>query len=467
MFGKGTLAVWMDSNSLNLVFYKKNQERRLIYTGSIDEFLKSAVLEKYRGKIDNVVIIVPDDWVSRKFFPFHSPKKKYIKPFILRQLKKITDQDDQLPHYHYYCLAERSEKEKGIYVYYLTKKECLLAMRRIDALGFEVSLISSPGLLWGERLKNLFKKRNIKNTALMIHGNKESLLFMYNEASFVFSRRFDLREYSREEEALQSLVFEMNQSFIYFTQKYKSEVELVALIDSSSDSEFVARLKESINKEILVISEGPAKLSTDETTQGDSIGRIQLWTYFAENDFLNAANIPNLLPDEELKTICYGCFERAGIVVGTVLLLIFSIQVGWMYFQYRSISNELRVETRPIESVMVVTLNKWNDAANAIIDKATKPSIGRFLAELGNTDIPLLQLNVLEYDMYTNKELKVSGLFKTEDIHIFRQGIETLMKSIRNVLPDGKDVTWENVTFQRDVRDNNKMYFRFEIRAEL
>ena len=63
--------------------------------------------------------------------------------------------------------------------------------------------------------------------------------------------------------------------------------------------------------------------------------------------------------------------------------------------------------------------------------------------------------------------MKVSGLFKTEDIHIFRQGIETLMKSIRNVLPDGKDVTWENVTFQRDVRDNNKMCFRFEIRAEL
>jgi len=217
VFKKGTLTIWFDSGDVQLVLYRKDREQKLLYSGS------------------------------------------------LRQIKKLTDQDDQLAHYHYYFLSDKSDEEKGLYVYYLTRKDCLPAIRHIDSLGFNISLITTPGLLWGEKLKGLFKKKGIENAALLIHSDDRSYLFMYHRKSFVFSRGFDFSDYSQEEDAFQSLIFETNQSFIYFTQRYKSEVELLALIDTTSSEEFVTGLKEHIGKEIFLINTASARQCSDNS----------------------------------------------------------------------------------------------------------------------------------------------------------------------------------------------------------
>ena len=467
MFKKGTLTIWFDSGDVQLVLYRKDREQKLLYSGSVDRLLRGSVLEEYKSRIDNVAIVFPDDWISRSFFPFRSPKKKYIKPFILRQIKKLTDQDDQLAHYHYYFLFDKSDEEKGLYVYYLTRKDCLPAIRHIDSLGFNISLITTPGLLWGEKLKGLFKKKGIENAALLIHSDDRSYLFMYHRKSFVFSRGFDFSDYSQEEDAFQSLIFETNQSFIYFTQRYKSEVELLALIDTTSSEEFVTRLEENVGKDIFLINTVSARQCSDSSDHDLTNSNFQHWKYFCERDFLNATNVPNLLPENELKNICYSCFERAGVVVGTVLLLIFMLQAGWMQFQYRSLLKHMEAVTTPIESDMNSTLNKWSDAANAIIEKATQPSISNLLSEIGSIDIPFLQLNLLEVDLYSNRGLKVSGILKTEDTRAFRKGIELLMNKLATIMPPGTKIGWDDVTFQRDFQDGKKMCFRFEIRTEI
>ncbi len=467
MFSKSTLGIWLDSESVALVLYKKDKERKLVHSGPLNDFLRNHSLEKYRGKIDNVAIVLPDDWINKTFFPFHSPKKKYIKPFLLRQLKKLTDQDEHLPDYHYYFLADGLNEEKGIYVYYLTRKDCLETIRQIDAAGFNITMITTPGLLWGEKLKGVFKKQHVNNVALLIHHEEECHLFFYHNRSFTFSRGFDLGEYSQKDEAFQSLVFEINQSLIYFSQQCKSEVELLMVIDSSTYDDFASMLKESIGKEVLKLDGRNARKCSGGANEGIVSAKIDHWTYFCESDFLDTARAPNLLPENELKNVCFSCFQRAGVVVGAVLFLILMVQVCWMQLQYMSLSKQLETHAKTVVSQLDSILNKWNDASNAIIDKAMRPSVSSFLSQLAHKDIPFLQLNQLKFDLYTDREIKVEGTFRTEDARIFKTGMETLMDEIRSVIPSGKKLTWQNVTFQRDFTDNEKKGYSFEIRVEL
>ncbi len=181
MFSKSTLGIWLDSKSVQLVLYKKDRERKLVHSSSLDEFLRRPAAEKYRSMIDNVAIVIPDDWVTRTFFPFHSPKKKYIKPFLQRQLKRLTDQDENLHNYHHYYLGVGPNEEKGIYVYYLTRRDALQVKRNVDASGFNISMITTPGLLWGEKLKGIFRKKDVKNIALLIYHEEECHLFLYHQ----------------------------------------------------------------------------------------------------------------------------------------------------------------------------------------------------------------------------------------------------------------------------------------------
>ena len=467
MFNKSTLGLWLDSKTVHLVLYSKGCERKLLHSGSLEEFLRNPVVEKYRNMIDNVVIIIPDDWVSRTFFPFRSPKKKYIKPFLLRQLKKLTDQDENLHNYHHYYLGVDPNEEKGIFVYYLTRRDALQAKRSIDAAGFNVSMITTPGLLWGEKLKRTLGKKNVKNIALLIQHEDECQLFLYHDRAFTFSRGFDLGEYTEKEEAFRNLVFEINQSFIYFSQQFKSEVELVTVIDSSCHEDLSGRLQDAIDKEIMLIGGQSARTCSGSLDPEAAREKIQHWIYFCESDFLDTAHAPNLLPENELKNVCYSCFQRAGIVVGTVLLLIFTVQVCWLQVQYRSLSKQLQTQTKPVESLMESTLNRWNDAADAIIDRARRPSVSRFLAELVRIDVPYMQLNRLEFDMEAGKLIKLEGVFNTENARIFKTGIETLMNKINNDIPSVKGLSWQNVTFQRDFINANKMGYSFRITINL
>lgn len=467
MFSKSTLGIWLDSKSVQLVLYKKDRERKLVHSSSLDEFLRRPAAEKYRSMIDNVAIVIPDDWVTRTFFPFHSPKKKYIKPFLQRQLKRLTDQDENLHNYHHYYLGVGPNEEKGIYVYYLTRRDALQVKRNVDASGFNISMITTPGLLWGEKLKGIFRKKDVKNIALLIYHEEECHLFLYHQRSFTFSRRFDLSEYTEKEEAFRSLVFEITQSFIYFSQQFKSEVELLTVIDSSGSEDLSGRLEDAIDKEVMLIGGESARSCSGSSDQEAAGNKIQYWIYFCESDFLDTARAPNLLPENELKNVCYSCFQRAGIVVGGVLFLIFMVQVCWMQVQYISLSKQLQTQTKPVESLMESTLNEWSDAADAIIDKARRPSVSRFLGELARIDVPYMHLNRLEFDMEGGKLIKLEGVFNTEDARIFKTGIETLMNKIESDIPSVNGLGWQNVTFQRNIINDNTMGYRFRIRINL
>jgi len=466
VFSKHTLTIWIYSDVVKLVLYKNSEDRKLVYSGTLEDLIGGSILEQYRNAVDNACVVVPDEWVGNTFFPFQSSKKKYVKPFVLRQLRKLTGDDENLPHYNYYFFSARSDEKKGIYVYYLTRQEALQVVRKLELLKFNVSMVTTPGLLWGEKLKVLFKKKKVENVALLLHGEEKSHLLMYYKKCFAFSRGFDFNEYSRQEEAFDSLVFEINQSLIYFSQKYKSEIEVIVLIDLTTDEKFDTRLQESIGKEIAIIDDGVSKkIIVDAQLKNQD--RIQHWVYFSERDFVQTTKVPNLLPDDQVKNICYSCFERAGIVVGSALCLIFLIQVGWMQFQYRSLLKHLEVETKPVEVTISSTLSNWTDAANEIVAKANYPSVSGLLLEIGEKDIPFLQLKTLEFDWYQEKHLRVEGSFRTEDVHAFREGIEMLLKRLRTVLPGNPPLSWDNVRFQRDNLDSSEMCFVFEIRANL
>lgn len=465
MIKKNILTVWIANNSVDVYLYAKNRFPERLFSGSFEQFLENPKWVKIRHTFKSLAVIFPDEWIKKSFFPFQSQKKKYIRPFLHRQIKQITNGDVELSRYYYYFSVTKETEKKGISVYHLIDRKGIEILKALGQLGLNISLITTPGLIWGEKLRKFLTKGSIQNLALLIHGKKDSQLYFFHRENFEFSRGLNLGEYTSPKDAFQTLTFELNQSMIYFSQKYKSEVEVVCLIDESSMDNLQEKIEQSVEKRIIKINKPLTVNSPSLPANQDQETPIK--AYFNAQDFQLIDEKPNLLPESVQKVLNRAYFQRVGIVVGLTLLAILLAQSVWLYARFSHLNYYMHLKAFTADQREDATLSRWDEASNSIIAKASLPSATEFMSEIGQLSSPFLELENVEMDLYSDKEVRISGRIKTDDLKIFRSTIESILVRLKKILPTRVQLNWDKVSFHRDFEKQNIASYIFEIRTDL
>jgi hypothetical protein len=92
--------------------------------------------------------------------------------------------------------------------------------------------ITAPGFLWAKKLANACKGFEREGTLLIHMGERECMLYFYFRGNFIFSRNVVLSEQDR----MEALSFEINQSLYMFSQMTRNELNRIYLLAHPTES---------------------------------------------------------------------------------------------------------------------------------------------------------------------------------------------------------------------------------------
>lgn len=205
-------------------------------------------LFRIRGGIDNL-LVVPDIWLKGEFFPFQPQRESIARAFIDRKLKSSYPHLPLISRFYTFAFASQNEPphHRGLRVFFPHEEKIFRFYEFLQRLKLEPRWITSPALLWAQRLQKI--DAEFANHGLMlvdIRGDRVFLYF-YHKGEFLFSRSLQMPP---ENARAENLLFEINQSSYLYAQKAKSPLHRIWAAGDAAElkTELEAHLETPIEK---------------------------------------------------------------------------------------------------------------------------------------------------------------------------------------------------------------------------
>ncbi len=184
-----------------------------------------ASLPRHRSGIGSLWI-VPDIWLKHEFFPFQPLRESLACSFIERKLKSAYPHLPLLSRFYTFTFVSQGEpaRERGLRVFFPQEEKIFRLYEVLQRLNLEPHWITSPALLWAQRLSRV-EREFTKHGFLLIDVRGERVfLYFYHQGEFLFSRSLQM---PAENARAENLLFEINQSNYLFAQKAKSSPQRI------------------------------------------------------------------------------------------------------------------------------------------------------------------------------------------------------------------------------------------------
>ncbi len=192
------------------------------------------------------LLIVPDHWFGTERYPFQSSKTGLIEPFLERKLGAEFPGLKELRHFISYRQGAVAGDEGGLNAYFLQDAKSFELYRALQTLHLTPRHITTYSFLWMETLAKLSPDFDDSGSLLVHMSGPECLLYFYFKGNYLFSRNVLLTD---GDERLSSLAFEINQSLYMFSQKTKSELNQLYLLNGSSGD--LENLNQALGRDVI------------------------------------------------------------------------------------------------------------------------------------------------------------------------------------------------------------------------
>jgi hypothetical protein len=372
----------------------------------------------------NRLLIVPDYWIGQADMRLPSQKRSIVEAFVERKLiAEYTDLPD-IGLFYGYALASQPADEGRIHAFFLQEPQAYELYNKLQSINAAPNDITAPAYIWEQKLIKMAPDAVSTGVALVQKQSLESYLYFYHQGKFLFSRSIQFSTLSSESaEALQALTYEINQSVYLFSQKKKTELELIFM--HSDRKEDAAELAENLGRDVRTVTTN----ATFEKSGPEIEHTLGPCSDFNRQDVAPSACFSVIAQKHHGRARAWRPIQTAGIMIGFLLILILGGEHVYLlkWSQLAATSSDVGWMTAPNYHEL---MDRYNASLDVLLQEtqtfsasATLLTIARCLPD--NVRVSAIQLSLSEAPVAA-----LSCIVRAENMAVFR---ETLTELINNL----------------------------------
>ena len=442
-----SVCFWEGKNSSENAAWVELPLQELLLQGIDNNFLPG--FRKNRAKI---LLIVPDHWFKHDFFLFKSPKDSLITPFLERKLKTAYPNLPSIPNFFSYVSCQRELESRGIKAFFLHEEKGYHLYDALSKADLLPRWITTPALLWAERLKLILPEFTKQGTLLVHLQNNKAFLYFFFEGDFLFSRAVALAEVGERWDAL---LFEINQSLYLFAQKAKSDLGRIYLIGNEPNVQ--ERLSEGLGRSVQTLAgewapaEVPSELASLE-------GLLAVDGVAPPNE---NHSIAHRRVQQELK---WRPIQWAGILLASVLCLFLFGEHQWLEWQ---LQDEVTTRTQ-LRQKQLISLADCEAALDEVTEHAKRPSSFHTIAKMVSSLPEAIFIHEIKLNL-DSPLLELAATVNADNIERFRHLLKMLTENLNRRFKLQQPIHIEDIIFNMEDLKNQpgKTHYKIALKVNL
>jgi hypothetical protein len=434
----------VNNEHLSFVIPDPSGEVRILNSLSLDHFLNDdmesdPVPEEVSNRV-NSLLIVPDYWFGNVTYKFQSRKKSIIEAFIERKLLAEYPDLPDIKYFSGYIPHQIDQGEKGLYVYFLQEPKSFQLYDQLVKFDLNPHCITTPAFVWGQKLREIIPDFHNGGKGLVHMLSKECLLYFFFRGFFLFSRSIIFPDTQMESsEKLNTLTYEINQSFHLFSQKAKAGIDQV-YITSSVQSD-ARELSDMLGREVKEL-EGPGKNQQKAPVIGGHLGAAER---FNLSDLSPSRKFLSVLHQLQRKELEWKPVQTVGIAVGLILLLLFGAESFflWKLSQpslFPTARAGITAETDPRH-----TIQQYNEALDSLVLESERPSPQDTILKVAKSLPDNFLIKEMTVDVEETPAVHIKGVVKASGPDKLRDSISYLLANLKTHFHGAQSLSLQNI----------------------
>lgn len=471
---KKTIVTAVVNNELYFILLDGLDDGRICKKISLDQFLNNStdslpIFEELRDKTHSFLIL-PDYWSGNTSFLFQSKRRSLAKAFVERKL--LTEYPD-LPDIKYFfdfTFPQTGFENRKIYVSYLLEPRAFQLYQKLSELHLNPVHISTPALLWEQKLMKIIPDFHIDGTCLIHLLSPECFLYFFYQGYLLFSRNITFPDDSRKStensrdlylespSRMSLLTYELNQSIYLFSQKTKSDMNKIYLYSSDVDNGKL--LSENLGKEVLDINTG---IQNQRGLQ-ESLGISEYLGPMGSFDpvDLSPSKLKLNLTHISLKKIQkWKSVQTVGLVVGLALLLLLAMEslFLWKWPIVRQDRPAQNIRLSGAEQKQLI--QKYSQALDLILSETNRPSPRKVVINIGRSLPDNTRITDMDIETETNPGVVINGVIKASGADQLKDTLSTLLDNLNQYFQGTRSLSIQDVDFKVDKSKKEQAHHNF------
>ncbi len=444
---KGNLFLFLtDTQLFVLEFFKDSFKIRKDF--KIEELISHPELFKEFVSKEIKILIIPDYWITTRFYPIATKKASVIDSFLKRRLPiDFPDVPDCKDFFEY--SFQKHEEQQGIQVYLIQERLFYLLYKNVLSSLPYLEYITSPAFVWKAKLSKKIKDIN-EDLKIFVHTyqNKAYLCF-FLESYFLFSRLISI-----EGDYTTQLSYELMQSFRLVSQKTKREVEKVYFISTRYLATDTKKLSEVLGVKIVDIS-NQVDLSSPSSEEIEKIGSF---AFLKRSDILDSINSFYLSyrPLKELKEWTF--FQNTGILVGVFIFLLMLAEAIYL----NKIASKFPTD---VADNKIFEVQQYLSAIDEILYHKQKPDFSLIIMKLLNCKSKKIYMQHIKISSGPPFSIELTGYVQASDVVDFQKIFSTFLSNIKKTFKYARIPTLRETDVKK-VEEGFRFRFIFELNEE-
>jgi hypothetical protein len=441
---KNTIITIVNNEDLSFVNPAPSGEVRILDTLSLDQFLNDdmesdPVLEELSNRV-NSLLIVPDYWFGNATYKFQSRKKSIIEAFIERKLLAEHPDLPDIKYFFGYIPHQIDQGEKGLYAYFLQEPKSFQLYDQLVKFDLNPHSITTPAFVWGQKLREIIPDFHNGGKGLVHMLSKECLLYFFFRGFFLFSRSIIFPDTQMESsEKLDTLTYEINQSFHLFSQKAKAGIDQV-YIASSAQSD-VRELSDMLGREVKEL-EGPGENRQKAPVIGGHFGAAER---FSLRDLSPSRKFLSVLHQLQKKELEWKPVQTVGIAVGLLLLLLFGAESFFLWklpqpSLFPTAKAGIMGETDPRH-----TIQQYNEALDLLVLESERPSAQDTILKVAKSLPDNFLIKEMTVEVEGAPAVHIKGIVKASGPDELKDSISYLIGSLKKYFQGAHSLSLQNI----------------------
>jgi len=393
------------------------------------------ISEKFKDH-DFPLLITPDFWFGNARYPFRSHSSKIIRSFLSRKLASEFPQASRIRDFFSYEVVKNQKGEQEIAANFLQEPRAFELYQFLIRNNIRPLRISSPALLWNERLKKRVDNFNQIGTGLIYLFDSRCSLYFYFRGNFLFSRVIALPEFQGDDiPQFEIITYEMNQSIYHFSQRTKTDLERIFLY-SGREIE-THQLSEMLGREVRTLPSGPER-------RASLINQSVIIPVSDPDEILEPLRLPGVSNREAVNEIEWKKIQAIGIIIGLILLTILGLEFSFLTgVRDRETLSISAAPEDPTQSI-----NRYNEALDVLLNKAGEKDPMDIVGRLAES----LPENILIESIAATTDpapaVSLSGVIKAYGADDFGNSLRSLIEKVNIHIPAQKALNMNDVDIE-------------------
>jgi len=456
---RNTIITIVNNEDLSFVIPDPSGEVRILDSLPLDQFLNDdmesdPVPEELSNRV-NSLLIVPDYWFGNVTYKFQSRKKSIIEVFIERKLLAEHPDLPDIKYFFGYIPHQINQGEKGLYVYFLQEPRFFQLYDQFVKFDLNPHCITTPAFVWGQKLREIIPDFHNGGKCLVHMLSKECLLYFFFRGFFLFSRSITFPDTQMESsEKLNTLTYEIDQSFHLFSQKAKAGIDQVYI--ASSVQSDARELSDTLGREVKELG-GPGENQQKTPVIGGHLGAAE---HFSLSDLSPSRKFLSVLHQLQRKALEWKPVQTVGIAVGLILLLFFAAE---SFFLWKLSQPNIIPTARAgiiAEADPKHTIQQYNEALDFLVLESARPSPQDTILKVAKSLPGNFLIKEMTVEVEGTPAVHIKGVVKASGPDTLKNSISFLLANLKKHFQGARSLSLQNIDVEFDKSSSVKQEYQ-------